>query len=187
MSRDYAESRIREALKLTKGNPTKARQQVIAWAVEDQRLLLGLTQPHLTGVVAHAINRVIYREGLEQEPEEILPTPKSLDMGPETFGKQILNALAGKSRKSLLRPEEAAVHQFVLIEPDRELRATPHQAELTVSAGQWGRIDQGPGNHGRPSGWLQVRGRGRRSANGRVTAFSSWRRRSRSNCRGRPG
>ncbi len=50
MSRDYAESRIREALKLTKGNPTKARQQVIAWAVEDQRLLLGLTQPHLTAL-----------------------------------------------------------------------------------------------------------------------------------------
>ncbi|MDB5490719.1 MAG: hypothetical protein JWO78_568, partial [Micavibrio sp.] len=88
---------IREALKLTKGNPTKARQQVIAWAVEDQRLLLGLTQPHLTGVVAHAINRVIYREGTEQEAEEIMPTPKSLDMGPETFGKQILNALAGRN------------------------------------------------------------------------------------------
>lgn len=97
MSRDYAESRIREALRLTKGNPTKARQQVIAWAVDDQRLLLGLTQPHLTGVVAHAINRVIYREGLEQEMEEVAPTPKSLDMGPETFGKQIMNALSGRN------------------------------------------------------------------------------------------
>lgn len=93
MSRDYAESRIREALKLTKGNPTKARQQVIAWAVDDQRLLLGLTQPHLTGVVAHAINRVIYREGVEAEAEDVLPEPKSLDMTPETFGKRILNAL----------------------------------------------------------------------------------------------
>lgn len=94
MSRDYAESRIREALKLTKGNPTKARQQVIAWAAEDQRLLLGLTQPHLTGVVAHAINRVIYREGIEAEAEDIPATPKSLNMPPDTFGRQILNALS---------------------------------------------------------------------------------------------
>jgi hypothetical protein len=94
MSREYAEDRIREALKLAKGNPTKARQQVIAWAAEDQRLLWALTQPHLTGVVAHAINRVIYRQGIEQEAEEIPAKPKALNLAPETFGKQILNALS---------------------------------------------------------------------------------------------
>lgn len=94
MSREYAEDRIREALKLAKGNPTRARQQVIAWAAEDQRLLWALVQPHLTGVVAHAINRVIYREGIESEPETPpMPRPKALNMAPETFGKQILNAL----------------------------------------------------------------------------------------------
>lgn len=95
MSREYAEDRIRDALKLCKGNPTKARQQVIGWAAEDQRLLLALSHPHLTGIVAHAINRVIYRQGMESERgPEIPATPKPLNMAPDTFGKQILNALS---------------------------------------------------------------------------------------------
>lgn len=92
MSRDYAENRIREALRLTKGNTTKARAQVIAWAGEDQRLLMGLAQPHLTGIIAHAVNRVVYRD--ESDAEDIPATPQSLDMAPDTFGKQILNALS---------------------------------------------------------------------------------------------
>ena len=92
MSRDYAESRIREALRLSKGNTTRARQQVIAWAAEDQRLLLGLTQPHLTGVVAHAINRVLSRTNMETG--DIAMEPESLNMPPDTFGRQILNALS---------------------------------------------------------------------------------------------
>lgn len=94
MSRDYAESRIREALRLARGNPTRARAQVIAWAAQDQRLLMGLAQPHLTGIVAHAVNRVIYRQGADVTDEPIPATPRSLDLPPDTFGKQILSALS---------------------------------------------------------------------------------------------
>lgn len=94
MSREYAEQRIREALALAKGNPTKARQQVIAWAAQDQRLLLGLSAPHLTGIVAHAISRVIYRQSSDQEMGNIPATPAALNMAPDTFGKQILSALS---------------------------------------------------------------------------------------------
>jgi hypothetical protein len=93
MSREYAENRIREALALARGNPTKARQQIIAWAGEDQRLLMSLAQPHLTGIVAHAISRVIHHQGMETEMDDIPATPAKLDMAPDTFGKQILNAL----------------------------------------------------------------------------------------------
>ena len=39
MSREYAEARIKEALSQCKGNPTKTRQKVIAWALDDVRLL----------------------------------------------------------------------------------------------------------------------------------------------------
>lgn len=91
MSREYAEGRIKEALKLSKGNPTKARQRVIAWTFEDPKLLQALARPHLTGIVAHAVNRVIYQKDLD-EPETP-EVPEALDMAPETFGKEILSAL----------------------------------------------------------------------------------------------
>ena len=91
MSLEYAENRIREALKLSKGNPTKARQRVIAWTFEDPKLLQALARPHLSGIVAHAINRVIYKQGLE--PQEVPEEPEKLNMAPETFGQEILAAL----------------------------------------------------------------------------------------------
>ncbi len=94
MSREYAESRIREALKLAKGNSTKARQQIMAWTFEDARLLQALARPHLTGIVAHAINRVVYHQDMVEGDEEDIPeAPQSLDMAPDTFGKEILQAL----------------------------------------------------------------------------------------------
>lgn len=92
MSREYVEERIREALKATKGHPLKTRQRIIAEVMQDHRLLLGLTQGHLTGIVALWVNRVIKKP----MPEEEAPRPakaKSLDMAPNTFGKEILQAL----------------------------------------------------------------------------------------------
>lgn len=94
MSREYADKRIREALRLAKGNATKARQQIVAWTNDDPKLLQALTKPHLTGIVAHAINRVVSRmESGADEPEEIPETPASLDMPPQTFGMEIMQAL----------------------------------------------------------------------------------------------
>lgn len=91
MSREYAESRIQEALKLSKGNPTKARQRIIAWTFEDPKLLQALARPHLSGIVAHAVSRVIYKQ--ELEPQEVPDEPEALDLPPETFGAEILAAL----------------------------------------------------------------------------------------------
>jgi len=58
MSLEYVERKIVEALKLTKGNTMRARQQVITWALEDQKLLQSLTKSHLSGIVAYNIERV---------------------------------------------------------------------------------------------------------------------------------
>jgi hypothetical protein len=97
MSREYAEKRIREALKNHKGNATKARQQVAAWAMEDPRLLQALTRPHLTGIIAYAVNRVINHMDDEHEEVAVPELPQALDMGPETFGKEILKALSSSN------------------------------------------------------------------------------------------
>ena len=95
MSREYAEERIKEALKLSKGNPTKARQRIIGWTFEDPKLLQALARPHLTGIVAHAVNRVAMKADLG-EPE-VPADPKTLDMNAATFGQEILNALQSNS------------------------------------------------------------------------------------------
>lgn len=94
MSQEYAESRIREALKQARGNTTKARQTIIAWAAEDQRLLLALARPHMTGIVAHAISRVLSRPETLAHEDPIPATAQSLNMAPDTFGKEILKALS---------------------------------------------------------------------------------------------
>ena len=96
MSREYVEERIRAALKATNGHPLKAQQRIIAEVSQDHRLLLGLTQGHLSGIVALWVNRILSRTqrgAAEPPPPE---TPKTLDMAPETFGKEILQALQGK-------------------------------------------------------------------------------------------
>lgn len=107
MSREYAESRIREALKLAKGNPTKARQQIIAWTYEDTKLLHALARPHLTGIVAHAVNRVIYHQHMEDEAEDIPETPQPVNMEPATFGAQILKALQSENTAQFGREQQA--------------------------------------------------------------------------------
>lgn len=104
MDRDYAESRIREALKASRGNTTSARQQIIAWMAEDVRLLHELTAPHITGIVAHAINRVISLKEKEKASPQVEVSPPMLERqktpinaspaGSDPFGLEILKAIA---------------------------------------------------------------------------------------------
>lgn len=56
MSRDYAMSRVRDALEKENGNHLKAQRLLMDWLAKDQTLLLGLVAPHLNGIVAHALN-----------------------------------------------------------------------------------------------------------------------------------
>lgn len=95
MNRDYAERRIRDALKITRGNHAKARRQIMNWALEDPRLLQGITAPHMTGIVAHAINRVehkINNPDPEPIPEPLVEAVEGNDNA--GFGLEILKAIA---------------------------------------------------------------------------------------------
>ena len=73
MSLEYAEGRIREALKLSGGNAARARKQIIDWSREDMRLLQELTRGHLSGIVAYNVERVL--SGRAEEKKKKKETP----------------------------------------------------------------------------------------------------------------
>jgi hypothetical protein len=92
MTRAYAEGKIKDALKKAGGNATKARQAIIAQAFEDPKLLHELMAPHMTGIVAHAINHVM---AMKDKPTAPPPTPKMVDPSEkDAFGMEILKAIA---------------------------------------------------------------------------------------------
>ena len=92
MSTSYAENRIREALKLSKGNTLQARKLITKWCATDQRLLQTLTAPHMTGIVAHALDRVTKKiaRGEPAPAEEAVIHSAKED---EQFGKELLKNL----------------------------------------------------------------------------------------------
>lgn len=111
MSSEYAETRIKEALKLAKGNRVKARQQIIAWTYEDNRLLHDLARPHLSGIVAYNVERVDSgRADIQRAAADEIPKPKAsrgkqpvkkksmaekLPPGADQFGLNLLKAATG--------------------------------------------------------------------------------------------
>lgn len=93
MSREYAEDRIREALRLNAGNMALAKQQIIAWTYEDTKLLHALSRPHLNGIVAYQVERVASgRAEIERRKPETGPA-KKLPVD-ENFGMDLLRAVA---------------------------------------------------------------------------------------------
>lgn len=94
MNRDYSEKKIREALKASKGNAAVARQNIIAQAFDDTKLLHELVAPHITGIVAHAINHVqmIKPKIVPQAPSAPEKLPENAKSDP--FGMEILKAIA---------------------------------------------------------------------------------------------
>lgn len=116
MSMEYVEGRIKEALKLCGGNRLKARQQVIAWTYEDNKLLHALASPHLSGIVAYNVERVDSGRAeaakapppTPEEPKAEAPPKAKKDAAPrpnkpkvpqkpkeEQFGLEILKAATG--------------------------------------------------------------------------------------------
>jgi hypothetical protein len=98
MSKEYAEGRIKEALKKTNGNAVRARQQVIAWTYEDPKLLHALTKAHLSGIVAYNIERILAGRGTAEAAEgQSSSKEQSSPKKEENFGAELLKAVAGNS------------------------------------------------------------------------------------------
>ncbi len=95
MSKEYAETKIREALTLHSGNITKARKQIAAWAQEDIKLLHGLSRPHLDGIVAYQVERIASgRAELEKRHPEVKQEEQKKE---DDFGMELLRAVAARS------------------------------------------------------------------------------------------
>ena len=99
MTADYAEGRIREALRLANGNQMKARQQVMAWLYEDAKLLHALAKPHMNGIIAYNIERIASGRADKRDPEAPPALPPlsqaRLRAGQDPFGLELLKAVAG--------------------------------------------------------------------------------------------
>lgn len=100
MSLEYVERKIAEALNLSKGNTARARQQIITWALEDNKLLQALTKSHLSGIVAYNIERVASgRAAAARKAQKPVQKPtKAQSQNKEAdFGVELLKAVASSS------------------------------------------------------------------------------------------
>lgn len=123
MSLEYAQSRIKEALRLSGGNQVKARRQIIAWTFEDAKLLHALAKPHLSGIVAYNVERVASgraeaaKKAKAEAQQQAVPKKAEKKGGPggkdaeERFGLEILKAIAGSPQIFGLEDPGAPVHR----------------------------------------------------------------------------
>lgn len=104
MSHEYAMSRVRDALEKSDGNHLKAQRLVMSWLENDHSLLLGLSAPHLHGIVSYAMIQAA------QHPVPSRPLPKRVEMdeAPSTPGKasqkhiDAINTIVSKGKKEKL-------------------------------------------------------------------------------------
>ncbi|MBI1272854.1 MAG: hypothetical protein GC131_02065 [Alphaproteobacteria bacterium] len=74
MSEEYVVEKIKAALETAEGNRIEAQRLLIAQAVRDHALLLGLAKPHLKAIATHAVEFVARTGGemptAEEKPHE---------------------------------------------------------------------------------------------------------------------
>ncbi len=106
MSSSYVEQRLLEALSASNGNLAKARKLIGEWCAQDQRLLYELSRPHMTGIIAHAMDRVVSHKFRSETEKENPPSATrrvelpSSTKSDEMFGKELLKNFAmGKPTK----------------------------------------------------------------------------------------
>lgn len=94
MSREYAMSRVKDALEKSGGNQLKAQRLILSWLEKDHTLLFGLVTPHLQGIISHAVAHV-------GQPPVKTAAPKKVSVK-ETgeFGDALLDSLRGRREET---------------------------------------------------------------------------------------
>ncbi|MDE1151121.1 MAG: hypothetical protein PW788_01170 [Micavibrio sp.] len=115
MSREYAMSRVRDALEKADGNHMKAQRLLLAMIEKDQTLLIGLVAPHLQSIITHAITHADKPDGAKKSAMR----PKKLSVSERDtgeFGRELLQSLKGgrpefgqaEERGAVTRPGQAS-------------------------------------------------------------------------------
>jgi hypothetical protein len=101
MSREYAMSRVKDALDKSEGNHLKAQRLLLQWVEKDHSLLIGLVSPHLQSIITYAINHAALPSTVQKNaptakvPAAAAPkkTVSTKDAG--EFGAAVLSSLKG--------------------------------------------------------------------------------------------
>ncbi len=94
MSREYALSRVKDALEKSSGNHLKAQRLLLSWLEKDHTLLFGLVSPHMQSIITHAIAHAAQPVRQQIPPKKI----SAKDAG--EFGEAVLSSLRGGPAKA---------------------------------------------------------------------------------------
>jgi hypothetical protein len=89
MSREYAMSRVKDALEKSGGNHLKAQRLILSWLEKDHTLLFGLVTPHVQSIITHAISHVA-------QPAKKVSLPRKVNVKEQEkgeFGNALLESL----------------------------------------------------------------------------------------------
>lgn len=95
MSREYAMSRVKDALEKSDGNHLKAQRLLLQWIEKDHTLLFGLVMPHLQSIITHAINHAALPTSPKRAPA--VPPKKVSTKDTGEFGKAMLQNMRGET------------------------------------------------------------------------------------------
>jgi len=98
MSREYALSRVKDALEKSDGNHLKAQRLLMSWLEKDHSLLFGLVSPHMHSIIVHALVHVDQPAVQPQKPaaKKIIPKPNETS----EFGSALLQSLRGQGAET---------------------------------------------------------------------------------------
>ena len=94
MSREYALSRVKDALEKSDGNHLKAQRLLMSWLEKDHSLLFGLVSPHMHSIIVHALVHVDQPVAQPQKTAAKKITPKPNETS--EFGSALLQSLRGQ-------------------------------------------------------------------------------------------
>lgn len=99
MSKEYAMSRVKDALEQSDGNHMKAARLLTEWLENDNSLYYGLTAPHMRSIVTHAIAHVDKKPAAEVQANiQAAPdAPKATDAEMGELGQAILSGMTSKT------------------------------------------------------------------------------------------
>ncbi|MEI6985385.1 MAG: hypothetical protein WCK65_04580 [Rhodospirillaceae bacterium] len=130
MSNSYIDGKVREALLVTKGSRSLAQNQLMVWAMKDDRLLKLMAQPFLKAIsgaaIAGAIKRGITVPGLDAPPAKPRPSlskEQLADILSQMGGGEVACSGDGEKPDAPRRPPAASTQAVAPVDQASTIRA----------------------------------------------------------------